>query len=195
MSYISKHTASPLQKTINYCSSVKYSLLTVTTHKNILWTMDILQPFNMTVTDIHIYHCDFKHYRLQLSFNNSTVTLPSVRIKFTHLLSVHRSMSAVCLAMQSVLTQLYLQTHIKTQIRTCHCASWSMAIWPWIIVEWKWKNNVCVCVYLCLCVLGFQGDSQTGWVMKLQHQVQKSSVVRRNKVCGHMIDVLTENKQ
>jgi len=68
--------------------------------------MDILQPFNITVGDIHVYHCDFKHYRLQLSFNNSTVTLPSVRIKFTQLLSVQRSMSAVCLAMQSVLTQL-----------------------------------------------------------------------------------------
>jgi len=31
--------------------------------------------------------------------------------------------------------------------------------------------------------------------MKLQHQVQKSGVIRRNKVCGHMIDVLTENIQ
>jgi hypothetical protein len=121
MSHIRKHTASPLQEAINYCSSLKYSLLTVTTHKNILWTMDILQLFNITVGDIHVYHCDFKHYRLQLSFNNSTVTLPSVRIKFTHLLFVQRSMSAVCLAMQSVLTQLYLQTHIKTQICTSLC--------------------------------------------------------------------------
>jgi hypothetical protein len=41
----------------------------------------------------------------------------------------------------------------------------------------------------------FQGDSQTGPVIKLQHQAQKSGVVRSNKVCGHMIDVITENKQ
>jgi len=91
MSYIRKHTASTLQETIIYCSSVKQSLLTVTIHKKILWTMDILQPFYIAGSDIHIYHCDFKHYRLQLSYNNSTVTLPCVRIKFTHLLSVQCS--------------------------------------------------------------------------------------------------------
>jgi hypothetical protein len=48
---------------------------------------------------------------------------------------------------------------------------------------------------VCVGVLGFQGYPQTGWVMKLQHRAQKSGVVRSNKVCGHMIDVLTENKQ
>jgi len=49
---------------------------------------------------------------------------------------------------------------------------------------------VCVCVYVRL-----SRRLTDCWVIKLQHQAQKSDVVRSNKVCGHMIDVLTENKQ
>jgi len=64
-------------------------------------------------------------------------------------------------------------------VRACVCVRVCVRVRARACVCVRARVRVCVCVFF----LGFQGDSQTGWVTKLQHQAQKSGV-RSNKVCG-----------